>query len=187
VGPDPIIWLPELSPGTLILEPAPDGFEHFLSVGLARLGSIAADRADGDGRELVVVDGGGQINLRLSDDRAAERPAVLLPADGFFELRAEVASRFVRRLRGQPVALLPAALRLTPARKRRLVQLLHAFDVHDAGGGPRDVAEIVLRSDQAKLPSVEWKDSHARRKANRLIHDAIVLVDRDYLKLLSGA
>jgi hypothetical protein len=170
----------------VILEPAPDGFERLVSVDLARLDAIAADRADGDGRELVVIDGVCQIDLRLRDDRTTARPAVLLPADGSFELRVEVAWRFVRRLRGQPIALLPAALRLTPARKRRLVQLLHAFDVHDAGRGPRDVAEIVLRSDQAKLPSVEWKGSHARRMANRLVHDAIALVERDYLKLLRG-
>ena len=54
------------------------------------------------------------------------------------------------------------------------------------GGGPRDVAEIILRSEQAQLPSVEWKDSHARRAANRLIHDSIALVERGYLKFLRG-
>lgn len=43
-----------------------------------------------------------------------------------------------------------------------------------------------LRSEQAQLPSVEWKDSHARRSANRLIHDLIALVERGYLKFLRG-
>jgi hypothetical protein len=33
---------------------------------------------------------------------------------------------------------------------------------------------------------VEWKDSHTRRAANRLIHDSVALVERDYLKLLRG-
>ncbi len=46
--------------------------------------------------------------------------------------------------------------------------------------------EKILRSEQAQLPSVEWKDSHARRTANRLIHDSIALVERGYLKLLRG-
>jgi hypothetical protein len=103
-----------------------------------------------------------------------------------FELRLDVALRFVRRLRGERVKLLPTALRLTSLQKSRLIQLLHAFDVHDAGGGPRDVAAEVLTSEHAQLPSVEWKDSHARRKANRLIHDSIALVERGYLKLLRG-
>jgi hypothetical protein len=111
---------------------------------------------------------------------------VLLPVDPTFDLRLQVALRFVRRLRGERTKLLPAALRLTPLQKTRLVRLLHAFDIRDAGGGPREVASQVLGSDQARLPAIEWKDSHARRAANRLIHDALALVDHGYLKLLCG-
>nr|WP_256467204.1 DUF2285 domain-containing protein [Bradyrhizobium sp. 162] len=124
--------------------------------------------------------------MRLRDEQAARRPAVLVPLDGMGELRLEVALNFVRRLGDQRIGLLPAALRLTSFQKRRLIQLLHAFDVHDLGGGPRDVAEKVLASDHARRRSIEWKDSHARRKANRLIHDSIALVERGYLKLLRG-
>ena len=98
----------------------------------------------------------------------------------------QVAQCFIRRLRGQRVKLLPNALRLTAQQKTRLVRLLHAFDIHDAGGGPREVATEVLYSEQARLPSIEWKDSQARRAANRLIHDAIAQVNRGYLKLLRG-
>lgn len=186
VGPAPAIWLPELSPGTLILETAPAGFEELTSLDPAQLGSVVADDADDEGRELVVVDGSGELHVRVSGHQLGTRPAILLPPDSSFELRLDVALRFVRRLRGQRVKLLPAALRLTPQQKHRLVRLLHAFDVHELGGGPRDVAAIILRSEHARFPSVEWKDSHARRAANRLIHDSIALVERGYLKLLRG-
>ena len=186
VGAAPVAWLPELSPGTLILEPAPAGFDHLTSLDATQLGLIVADDADDEGRELVVNDGSGELHVRLPGDHTPTRSAILLPPDISFELRLDVALRFVRRLRGQRVKLLPAALRLTVFQKRRLIELLHAFDVHDAGGGPRDVAAEVLISDHARLPSVEWKDSHARRKANRLIHDSIALVERGYLKLLRG-
>ena len=66
-------------------------------------------------------------------------------------------SRFVRRLSGQRINLLPPALRLTTQRKRRLVQLLHAFDVHDLGGGPRDVArnDPPLRTRPTSIGRVE--------------------------------
>ncbi|TWB86824.1 hypothetical protein FBZ93_1265 [Bradyrhizobium macuxiense] len=144
------------------------------------------ERTDADGRELVIADGSSELHVRLQDERAARRPAVLLPLDSMSELRLEVALHFVRRLGGQRIGLLPAALRLTSFQKGRLIQLLHAFDVHESGGRPRDVAAKVLASDHAQLPSVEWKDSHARRKANRLIHDSIALVERGYLKLLRG-
>ena len=179
------MWLPEVSPATLILEPAPTGFEAASSFNPSAFGPALIERADADGRELVIVDGSDELHIRLQDDRAT-RPAVLLPLDGMFELRLDVALRFARRLSGQRLNFLPTALRLTSFQKRRLIQLLHAFDVHDAGGGPRDIAAEVLSSDHAQLPSVEWKDSHARRKANRLIHDSIALVERGYLKLLRG-
>ena len=186
VGLEPIMWLPEVSPATLILEAAPAGFDTAIPFDPGAFGPALVERADADGRELVIDEGSGELHIRLQDDQATRRPAVLLPRDSMFELRLDVALRFVRRLGGQRVNFLPATLRLTSFQKRRLIQLLHTFDVHDAGGGPRDIAAEVLTSDHAQLPSVEWKDSHARRKANRLIHDSIALVERGYLKLLRG-
>ena len=186
VGSEPVTWLPELSPGTLLLDAAPSGFAP-VALDPSQLGSIVADRTDDEGREVVIVDGSGELHIRLSSDLAARRPMILLPIGvASVDLRLDVASRFIRRLSGQTIGLLPRALRLTTQRKHRLVQLLHAFDIHDMGGGPRDVAEKILRSEQAQLPSVEWKDSHARRSANRLIHDSIALVERGYLKFLRG-
>lgn len=180
------MWLPEVSPGTLILEPAPSGFATVIAVLPGVLGVVIDDRSDTDGRELAINDGSGELHVRLPSDDVSRRPAVLLPLDAEFDIRLDVASRFVHRLRGNPVKLLPAVLRLTSLQRTRLVQLLHAFDVREAGGGPRDVAELVLDSKQATLPSVEWKDSAARRKAIRLIRDSVALVERNYLKLLKG-
>ena len=180
------MWLPEVSPATLVLKPAPSGFDIATSFDPSGFGQPLVERADADGHELVIVDASGELHIRLDGEQVACRPAVLLPLDSMFELRLDVALRFVRRLGGQRINFLPTVLRLTSFQKRRLIQLLHAFDVHDAGGGPRDVAAEVLTSDHAQLPSVEWKDSHARRKANRLIHDSIALVERGYLKLLRG-
>jgi hypothetical protein len=186
VGDEPATWLPELSPSTLLLDAAPSGFAP-VALDPSQLGSIVADRTDDEGREVVIVDGSGELHIRLNSDLAAQRPMILLPLGAApVDLRLDVASRFIRKVSGRTIGLLPRALRLTTQRKRRLVQLLHAFDVHDMGGGPRDVAEIILHSDQAQLPSVEWKDSHARRSANRLIHDSIALVERGYLKFLRG-
>ncbi|WP_317135208.1 DUF2285 domain-containing protein [Nguyenibacter vanlangensis] len=178
-------WLPEVAPSVVLLEAAPVGFG--IAQGIS--GPFVETRdASGRGptRVLDISDETGTVSVRSSDPQAFERPAILLPLDTMFELRLDIALRIVRRARGQAVKLLPTALRLTPLQRARLIQLLHAFDIRDAGGGPREVAAEVLSSDQARLPSVEWKDSHARRRANRLIHDATVLVERGYLKLLRG-
>lgn len=186
VGTEPIIWLPQASPGTLILEPAPPGFDTLRSIDRRAFGQSLFEQRDAGGRALVIADGSGELHVHLRDEQAARRPAVLLPLDSMGELRADVALHLVRRLAGQRTDILPAALRLTAFQKRRLIQLLHTSDVLDLGGGPRDVAAKVLASDHAQRRSVEWKDSHARRKANRLIHDSRALVEGGYLKLLRG-
>jgi hypothetical protein len=170
----------------VILDPAPAGFDIKISVDASLLEPPRIEPPGAQTREFRIADETGRLVIVSRDGLAFQRPAILLPLDALFELRLDIALRFAQRLRGKRVKLLPAALRLTPLKRTRLIQLLHAFDVHEAGGGPRDVATEVLSSDQAQLPSVEWKDSHTRRKANRLIHDSIALVERGYLKLLRG-
>jgi hypothetical protein len=179
-------WRPEVSPGTLILAPPPPGFDALPLVDPADLGPILADHTDAEGRRLVIGDVSGDLHVWLPEADAVERLAVILPPDGAAELRLDVASRFIHRLQGRRIALLPRALQLTPFQRAHLVLLLLAHDVHEAGGGPRDVATEVIRSMQAVLPSTEWKDSAARRRASRLIHDALALVNGGYLRLLRG-
>ena len=175
-----------MSPGTLILAPAPSGFDALPPINPADLGPILADREGIDGRRLIIGDSSGDLHIWLPDSEAAKRRAVMLPMDGGFELRVDIAQRFLRRVRGKRIALLPRALQLTSLQRARLIQLLLAHDVQEAGGGPRDVAAEVIGSFQAALPSIEWKDSAARRHANRLIQDSVALVNGGYLRLLRG-
>lgn len=185
-GEGQIFWLPELSPSTLILESAPAGFQLASAGDPNTLGIVLADRQDADGRELVIGDISGELHIRLRAAEAALRPAVLLPADAAFALRLDVARRFIGRLRGRPMQLLPPALRLRPPQKHHLIQFLHTADVIDAGGGAREVAGLVLKSEQAFLPSAEWKDSAIRRHAIRLIRGSAALIESGYLKILQG-
>lgn len=181
-----MLWRPELFPATVILSAAPAGFEGVASVEPAQLGPILADRDVLGGRVVVIGDAPGALHVWLPDAETARPTAVILPFEPAFELRFETALRLFRRLMGRRVALLPAGLQLTPQQKIRLIQLLHAFDIHDDGGGPRAVAAEVLDAVQASLPSAEWKDSAARRKALRLIKESVELVKRGYLKILRG-
>ncbi len=70
--------------------------------------------------------------------------------------------------------------------RSRLIQLLLGHAVQELGGGPRDIATEALGSRQAAPLSLEWKDSAARRHANRLIRDSRALVNGGYLRLLHG-
>lgn len=145
-----------------------------------------AERADANGRELIVRDVSGEVHIWLLDDAAVDRPTVVLPRDGAYRLRLDLASRFIRRLLGQQVGLLPPKLRLTDFQRHHYVQLLQAADLYGEGGEPRDVAARVLRSEQAALPAIEFKDTAARKRADRLIKESITLVSRGYLKILQG-
>lgn len=180
-----VLWRPEVFPGVLLLTEAPNGFPT-APFSAAAIGPVFDDRSDAEGREIVLRDSSGELHVWLRHAEAESRPAILLPLDDMIDLRLDVAASLVHRLCGKNADLLPACLRLTPLQKARLIQLLHAFDILRDGGGRRDVANEVLNSEQACLPSVEWKDSAARRKATRLIQDATVLVERGYLKLLRG-
>jgi len=183
---EPVFWLPEHSPGTLILRSAPAGFDLGVAFDPAALGPVLAERADANGRELVIRDTSGEVHIWLLDEGAARHPSVIVPRDGAYRLRLDLASRFLRRLRGQRVGLLPPKLRLTDFQRHRYIQLLRAADVYEEGGRPRDVAAQILRSQQAELPAIEFKDSAARKQADRLIKQALTLVDRGYLKVLRG-
>ncbi len=180
-----VLWRPEAFSGVLLLTEAPAAFAT-APFSAAAIGPVFDDRADAEGREIVIRDSSGELYVSVKRTEAENRPAILLPLDDMIELRLDVAVSLVRRLRRKHGDLLPARLRLTPLQKARLIQLLHTFDILRDGGGRRDVANEVLNSEQARLPSVEWKDSAARRKATRLIQDANFLVEHGYLKLLRG-
>jgi hypothetical protein len=144
------------------------------------------DRADANGRKLIVRDVSGEVHIWLVDDATVDRPTVVLPRDGAYRLRLDLAARFIRRLLGQQVGLLPPKLRLTDFQRHHYVQLLQAAYLYGGGGEPRDVAARVLRSEQAALPAIEFKDTAARKRADRLIKESIMLVSRGYLKILRG-
>ena len=131
-------------------------------------------------------DGPGSIEIAVESDETFHRPAAILPLDDAIDVRIEALQQLIRRLRNGALGKRPRLSRLTALQKSRLVQLLQTHDIQRAGGGPREVAATVLRSKQAKLRAIEWKDSAARRKAVRLLHEGNTLVAGGYLKLLMG-
>lgn len=183
----PIYWLPERSPTVLLLTEAPPGFGTTKAFDRILLIPLSAAHRGDIRQPYSIDDPEGPLHIASADDKALHRPAVIVPLDAAIDLRLAVLQRLVRRLHGDFAGPIPTSLRLTALQKSRLIQLLQTYDIHAEGGGPRDVAAKVLRSEQAGLRSVEWKDSAARRKAIRLHRDADALVNGGYLKLLNGA
>jgi hypothetical protein len=135
---------------------------------------------------VIFADPEGDHRLALLGKDAAIRPAAILPFDENFELRIGVLMRFYHRLRGRRGEPPPRMLQLTPMRRARLILLLHTLDYRLSGARPREIAAELLDADAAKLPAIEWKSSAVRRKANRLIQDALAMMKGGYRKLLRG-
>lgn len=179
------LWRPEVFPGTVILVPAPEGFDGARHLDLSTLGPFAVDWRNTSGHHLVLADSGGDHYLCLAQAQHGRGLAAILPLDATFDLRIEAVIRLHRRLRGRAAGPL-FALGLTPQRRARLIQLLHALDFRLAGAGPRQIAAALLDAEAQTLPAIEWKSSATRRKANRLIRDAQGLMNGGYRKLLRG-
>lgn len=180
------LWRPEVFPGTVILVPAPEGFDGARHLDLSTLGPFAVDWRNTSGHHLVLADSGGDHYLCLAQAGSGRGLAAILPLDAAFDLRIEAVTRLHRRLRGRSAGPLPRALDLTPQRRARLIQLLHTLDFRFAGAGPREIAAALLDAEAQALPAIEWKSSATRRKANRLIRDAQGLMNGGYRKLLRG-
>ncbi|OIR00574.1 hypothetical protein GALL_174470 [mine drainage metagenome] len=183
---EPVFWRPEVFPGTVIVAPAPQGYDARKPLALAGLAPLIPDRRDGLEHHNILADPDGDHYLWRPDGGSGRCLAVVLPLDDTADLRFEAIGRFLRRLRGRPGGPRPTGLQLTPMRRARLVQLLHALDYRLAGCGPRAIAAALVDKDAASLPAIEWKSSAARRKANRLIRDAQALMNGGYRKLLRG-
>lgn len=169
----------------MILGQAPPGYAN-LPLDLATLGDPVAHRRDDDGSHIAVSDRHGAFSLWIQDAGALQQPAVIIPLDRLFELRLDMALRLHRRLRGRAPGPLPRGLQLTPTRRFRLITLLHALDFHLEGAGRRQIATALVDAKAAALPAIEWKSSAARRKTNRLVTDALALMNGGYLDLLRG-
>lgn len=183
---EPALWRPEIAAATLILAPAPEGFDPNILIDPALSGGLSADHQDGADRYVILTDPQGDHPIWLHGAGAARRPSIILPLDAAFELRAAMMWRFYRRLRGRSAGPLPRGFQLTPLRRRRLILLLHTLDFRLAGAGLRDITAALIDARDARLPAIEWKSSASRRKATRLVRDSLALMNGDYRKLLRG-
>jgi hypothetical protein len=62
---EPVVWRPELTAVTVILDAAPEGFATAAPVNPRALGALLADLAGIDGRHIIVADAAGEHRLWL--------------------------------------------------------------------------------------------------------------------------
>ncbi|BBD97182.1 hypothetical protein SAMIE_1006830 [Sphingobium amiense] len=181
---DPVIWRPELTAVTVILDAAPEGFETAAPVDPRALGALLADEAGIDGRHVIVADAAGEHRLWLRDPQPDQPLAAIIPLDKDFITRVVSMLRFHRRLLGRAAGPLPRGWPLTAYRLARLDLMLRALDLRHRGATYRQIAAELGRADAIKLSASDWKMSASRSFVVRLVRDGLAMMNGDYRKLL---
>ncbi|MBX9931243.1 MAG: DUF2285 domain-containing protein [Methylobacterium sp.] len=181
---EPVVWRPELTAVTVILDAAPEGFATAAPVDPRALGALLADLAGIDGRHVIVADAAGEHRLWLRDPTPGRPLAAVIPLDKDFLTRIASLLRFHRRLLGRAAGPLPRGWPLTAYRLARLDLMLRALDLRDAGATYREIAIALGRDEAARLSASDWKMSSARSFVVRLVRDGIAIMNGNYRKLL---
>ena len=181
---EPVVWRPELTAVTVILDATPEGYETAAPVDPRALGALLADQAGIDGRHVIVADAAGEHRLWLRDAKPGRPLAAVIPLDKDFVTRIASLLRFHRRLLGRAAGPLPRGWPLTAYRLARLDLMRRALDLRDGGATYREIAIALGRDEAARLSASDWKMSSARSFVVRLVRDGIAMMNGDYCKLL---
>jgi len=181
---EPVVWSPELTAVTVILDAAPEGFATAAPVDPRALGALLADLAGINGRHVIVADAAGEHRLWLRDPTPGRPLAAVIPLDKDFLTRIASLLRFHRRLLGRAAGPLPRGWPLTAYRLARLDLMLRALDLRDGGATYREIATALGRDEAARLSASDWKMSSARSFVVRLVRDGVTMMNGEYRKLL---
>ncbi|MBX5137661.1 DUF2285 domain-containing protein [Rhizobium lentis] len=176
------IWLPQLFPATLIITPAPPGFEGCLSVEPATL--PAENAIDADGLHVSIRDEDGLHRLWFPGGDAPVDAAVVIPLDAHLAERLQSLQRWHRWLSRQASGPVPRWQRFSPYRIHRFSLMLRAWDGVNKGVSRQEVASVLFNPALKKLRSLDWKNCPERRRLHRLLKTAQQLIKDGYRRLL---
>ncbi len=170
------LWTPLALPSVVPLT----GLPADLADPKFRLPGSALDIATGSGdADRVIEHHGTTLRVHLHQDGAGQ-PAVLLPLDQLFEIRASAAVRLWRCLSGRNPGGDPATL--TQARRDRLTLGLRALDGRLENASYRDIAAALLAAPE--ISGRAWKSHDLRDRAIRLVKFGLGMMRGGYRSLL---
>lgn len=142
------------------------------------------------GRHLVLGDVDGPHRLWIRDPLKGASLAYVLLRDDAIELRHAAVLRLDRRMAGAPPVRQRSGVMPTGFQRRRLSMLLDILDaVLDRERTGITTHEIARRHVYPAMTigrGNQWKSSAERRRTQRLIDEALGLMDGGYLGLLRG-
>ncbi len=132
-----------------------------------------------EGADRFVERGGAVLRVHV-DEAGAEPPAVLLPLDQLFEIRAAAAIRLWRGLTGRKPGPDPAML--SKARRDRLVLGLRALDGRLEDASYREIAGVLFSVGDVSKRG--WKSHDLRARTIRLVRFGFDMMQGGYRLLL---
>ena len=170
------LWTPAALPSVITLTEQPTDIADPKFI----LPASALDIAKGSGEaDRVLEHHGTTLRVHLHQDGAGQ-PAVLLPLDQLFEIRASAAVRLWRCLSGRKPGRDPAAL--PKARRDRLILGLRALDARLENASYRDIAAALFAAPD--VSGRAWKSHDLRDRAIRLVKFGLGMMRGGYRALL---
>jgi hypothetical protein len=175
-----------LAPDVVILDAAPPESTGASPLRLEEVGPPLVDRGLADGRHLVLAKGDGRHRIWLRAPASAGSLACMIPWDEAFSQRLGAVRRLERHLAGASATVPDGGRRPTAFQQRRLGLLLDIVDALGSQPQPYtyDIAARFVYPRMTIGRGAEWKSSSERRRTQRLISEALELVDTGYLRLL---
>lgn len=170
------LWTPAALPSVITLTDQPTD----IADPKFTLPASALDIATGSGdTDRVIKHHGTTLRVHLHQDGDGQ-PAVLLPLDQLFEIRASAAVRLWRCLSGRNPGRDPAAL--PKPRRDRLILGLRALDARLENASYRDIAAALFAAPE--ISGRAWKSHDLRDRAIRLVKFGLGMMRGGYRSLL---
>ena len=168
----------------MLLTPAPPGFTAAASQQTIDFGAALADQTGIDGRHVIFCDSHGEHRVLLVRPGPDQPLAIAIPLDEDFSFRIAGALRFQHWLMHRPAGRLPRSMLLTARHRTRLMLMLRACDMRQAGATYREIAADLFGA--KAVAEHGWKTLPVRGRTIRLVEDANTMVNGGYLNLLRG-
>jgi hypothetical protein len=182
----PAIWRPERLPSAVVVAPAPETFTAAQAIRLDDLSPILASVTTNDGRHVLLADAEGYHQVWFVSGRHPRGSSFVIPNDDDRAARMHAVQRLERRLARKRSGPLLRSLQLSLHQRTQFTLQLRALDGVEDGASRREIAAVLLDPQARDVPAIEWTNAALRKRINRIIARATLMMKGGYLALLRG-
>lgn len=173
-------------PSVVIVAPVPETFVTARPIRLDDLSPVLASVTTNDGRHILLADAEGYHQVWFVGGRHPRGSSFVIPRDDDRAARIHAVERLERRLAGERSGPLMRSLQLSLHQRTQFTLQLRALDGVEDGASRREIAMVLLDPQARDIPAIEWTNAALRKRINRIIARATLMMKGGYLALLQG-